>query len=115
MEIEGFKLPLVIFENVYVFPGIPEYLKLNFEAVKERFRGDPIHQRRLHVKEHESRIAALLEDTEKRYDVKIGSYPKVGRDMKVKVTIASRDKNQAESALQHIVDRLDPSVIIKID
>lgn len=113
--IEGFKLPLVVFENVYVFPGIPEYLKLNFEAVKERFRGESIHQGRIYIKERESKIATLLEETEERFDVKIGSYPKVGKDMLVKVTIDSMDKRQVDRALQYIKDRLDPTVIIKIE
>ena len=34
--------PVVVVENVYVFPGIPELLRKKFESVRERFRGVPV-------------------------------------------------------------------------
>ncbi|GBE31456.1 NMN amidohydrolase-like protein YfaY [bacterium BMS3Bbin05] len=113
----GLKFPLIVFRNIFIFPGIPEYLKVKFEAIKERFREEPFHVRTLYVKMFEADIAPLLENTLKRLkDIKIGSYPMVVKDgPRIKITIESKNKAETDKALNFIKENLDPSVIIKIE
>ena len=49
--------PLVVVENVYIFPGIPELLRKKFESARERFRGVPFVLKRVYVTRMESEIA----------------------------------------------------------
>ncbi len=111
------KFPLIEFRNIFVFPGIPEFLKLKFEAIKERFREDPFHVRTVHVNMQESEIAILLEDTLRQFgNVKIGSYPKIQPDgCKIKVTIESKVKEDVDNALDYLTHRIGSSAIIKIE
>jgi molybdenum cofactor synthesis domain-containing protein len=112
----GLKFPLIEFRNTFIFPGIPEYLKTKFEAIKERFREEPFYLREIHVRMFESDIAPLLEETLKKYsDVKIGSYPKIEKDgHKIKITIESKDAGEVDKALEHIRTHVDASSILQI-
>ena len=49
--------PVVIIENVHIFPGIPELLRKKFESIRQRFKGVPILLKRVYVKRRESEIA----------------------------------------------------------
>ena len=35
--------PQLQFHNIFIFPGIPEFLKIRFSGIKERFRTTPNH------------------------------------------------------------------------
>ena len=39
--------PVVIVENVHVFPGIPKLLQKKFHSIKDRFSGVPFQLRRM--------------------------------------------------------------------
>ena len=54
--------PLVVVENVYILPGIPELLRKKFESARERFRGVPFVLKRVYVTRMESEIAEHLHD-----------------------------------------------------
>jgi len=114
---KGLKFPLILFRNIFIFPGIPEYLKVKFEAVKERFREKPFHLRRIHVRKVEADIAPLLEKTLAEFPaIKIGSYPVVEPGgQRIKITIESKDREEVEKALDFIRSRLDPSSIIETE
>lgn len=105
--------PLIVFRNVFIFPGIPEYLKNKFEAIKETFREKPFYSRTLCVNQHESNIAHILGDAEKLFEsVKIGSYPSVGKGtMRIKIVIESKDGEIVDKAFDYIKNLLDPNTI----
>ena len=52
--------PVVIVENVHIFPGIPELLRKKFDSIRDRFQGVPVLLKRVFVKRMESDIAASL-------------------------------------------------------
>ena len=52
--------PIVIVENVHIFPGIPELLQRKFESMRERFRGIPFELKKVYVRSAESDIAESL-------------------------------------------------------
>jgi len=109
--------PLVVVENVYIFPGIPELLRRKFESIRERFRGVPFLLKRVYVRRHESDIAdslhALLGDFP---ELLLGSYPKVGTEsFHVLLTLESRDAGYLQSALDSLLERLPAEAVTKVE
>jgi molybdenum cofactor synthesis domain-containing protein len=84
--------PLVLFRNVFIFPGIPQYLEEKFAAIKERFRCPQCHLRKLFLKANESDIAETLNGiVAKNAEVAFGSYPVLeNSEYTVMVTAESR-------------------------
>ena len=73
--------PVVIVENVYVFPGVPELLRKKFDSIRDRFRGEPFLLKNVYVKRRESDIAAELNDLLREFpELLLGSYPKIGEE-----------------------------------
>ena len=46
---ETVRFPTVMMRNVYVLPGVPEIFRAKFEALRERFRDQPIHLKNVFV------------------------------------------------------------------
>jgi len=109
--------PVVVVENVYVLPGIPELLRKKFESVRERFRGVPVLLKRVFVKRRESDIAgeliALLDEFP---ELMLGSYPKIGEEsFHVLLTLESRDAGYLQRALDALLVRLPDDSIHKVE
>lgn len=109
--------PVVVVENVYVFPGIPELLRKKFESVRERFRGVPVLLKRVFVKRRESDIAAELNALLEQYpELMLGSYPKIGEEsFHVLLTLESRDAGYLQRALDALLVRLPADSIHKVE
>src|SRR5512145_666026 len=43
------RFPTVLMRNVYVLPGVPEIFRAKFDAIRERFRDQPIHLKNVFV------------------------------------------------------------------
>lgn len=113
----GLAFPLIVFRNIFIFPGIPKYLKIKFDAIKERFRDRPFYSRVIHLNCHEAEIAGTLEEAEKKFrPVRIGSYPIIGEEtLHVKVTIEAKEKEPVENALEFIKTNIDHEKIISLE
>ncbi len=109
--------PVVVVENVYVFPGIPELLRKKFESVRERFRGVPVLLKRVFVKRRESEIASTLNDLLREFpDLLLGSYPKIGEEsFHVLLTLESRDAGYLGRALDSLLGRLAADAVFKVE
>jgi FAD synthetase len=109
--------PVVVIENVYVFPGIPELLRKKFESVRERFRGVPVLLKRVFVKRRESDIAAELNALLAQFPaLMLGSYPKIGEEsFHVLLTLESRDAGYLQQALDSLLQRLPSDSIYKVE
>lgn len=111
-------LPLILFRNIYILPGIPEYLREKFHVITRLiFSGAPPVMKKVYLTEYESRIAPLLNEIVREFqNVKIGSYPAVHRkDYRVMVTMESRDEECLRSAVQSLLCGLSPDKIVRID
>jgi len=53
--------------NVYVLPGVPEIFRQKFDAIRERFRDDPIHLKNVFVRIGEGTLAAHLNELLRHY------------------------------------------------
>jgi len=109
--------PVVVVENVYVFPGIPELLRKKFDSVRERFRGVPVLLKRVFVKQRESDIASALNALLVEFpDLMLGSYPRIGEEsFHVLLTLESRDAGYLQRALDSLLTRLPEDSIYKVE
>ncbi|MDH3518908.1 MAG: molybdopterin-binding protein [Myxococcales bacterium] len=109
--------PLVVVENVYVFPGIPELLRKKFESVRDRFRGVPFNLKRVYVTLMESAIAEDLSDLLREFpDLLLGSYPRIQEEsFRVMLTLESRDACYVQRALESLLARLPADAIHKVE
>ncbi len=111
----GMRWPVLVVENAFVLPGVPELFRGKFEAIRERFRAEPFHIRALYTREDEFDIAPRLDRVAANHpDVEIGSYPTFTReDYRVKITIESKEEEAVERARRALVDMLDPSALVQ--
>jgi molybdenum cofactor synthesis domain-containing protein len=109
--------PVVVVENVYVFPGIPELLQKKFDSIRTRFQGVPFVLKRVYVRRKESDIAhelnALLEA---HPELMLGSYPRIREtEYQVLLTLESRDAGYVQRALDALLARLPADAVHKVE
>lgn len=111
------RFPLVAFRNVFVFPGIPEYLRTKFAALRERFRSEPIILRKVYIKGLESDIAAELNAIVAAFpDVVFGSYPVVDNpEYGILVTIESRNPDALGNAVHAFLGKLPADRLVRTE
>jgi molybdenum cofactor synthesis domain-containing protein len=109
--------PLVVVENVYIFPGIPEALRKKFEAASDRFSGVPYVLKRVYVKNSESDIVETLNALLEVFpDLILGSYPKLREaSYQVLLTLESRDEDYVQRALDRLLADLPERAIHKVE
>jgi molybdenum cofactor synthesis domain-containing protein len=109
--------PVVIVENVHIFPGIPKLLQKKFHSIKDRFRGVPFQLSRIYVTKRESDIADQLNELLVEFpDLMLGSYPKIEeRDYRVLLTLESRDGDYLMRAQESLLARLTDDAVFKVE
>jgi molybdenum cofactor synthesis domain-containing protein len=109
--------PLVIVENVYILPGVPELLRKKFESARERFRGIPFVLKRVFVKGRESEIAPTLHELLRQFpELLLGSYPRIREEaFDVMLTLESRDAGYVQRALDVLLERLPAESIHRVE
>jgi molybdenum cofactor synthesis domain-containing protein len=109
--------PLVVMENVYIFPGVPELLRKKFEDARERFRGVPFVLKKVFVKARESDIAPMLNELLQEYPaLMLGSYPRIGQEsFQVLLTLESRDAGYVQKALDTLLEKLPDASIHRVE
>ena len=108
--------PLVMFRNIFVLPGIPEYLKNKFSLVKERFRCPAFYLRRLFLNANESDIAEALNTivAESR-DVSFGSYPVLGNpEYQIIITAESKSEDAVNRSMDELLRRIPENIIVRV-
>lgn len=85
--------PVVVFRNVYIFPGVPSILRQKFAAIRETFRQPPFHLATLEVDLDEGLLAGHLSALLGRFPgLTVGSYPQLSSGgPHVRVTLESKD------------------------
>jgi molybdenum cofactor synthesis domain-containing protein len=96
----GLWFPVVVVENVFVFPGVPEILRRKFTHIREMFRDFPYHLREVFLRADEGQISGALHAVLARFpDLILGSYPYFdNRPYTIKLTLESKDAGYLESA-----------------
>src|SRR2546422_7935799 len=113
---ETVRFPTVLIRNVYILPGVPEVFRQKFEAIRERFRDQPIHLKNVFVAIGEGTLADYLNRLLVDFPLLLlGSYPEFSNpEYKVKVTLESRDRGYLEGALAEFLRRLPNDALVKV-
>ena len=109
--------PIVVVENVHVFPGIPELFQRKFESIRERFGGVPFQIRKVYVRNYESDIAEHLNALLGEFpELHLGSYPRISQpEYRVMLTLESRDVDYLERSLASLLERLPSDGVVRVE
>lgn len=111
-------LPMIVFKNIYILPGIPKCLQRKMTLIKRILgSGRPPYVKKVYVNEHESMIANTLSDMASRdYSIKIGSYPTMDNlEYRVMVTFTGYDKDRLDQSVRRFVDSLSDKKVVRIE
>jgi len=113
---ESLRFPTILMRNVYILPGVPEIFRQKFDALRERFRDQPIHLNNVFVRIGEGALAEHLNGLLAAFPLLLlGSYPEFSNpEYQVKVTLESRDRGYLEQALTDFLARLPAEVVVKV-
>lgn len=116
IEVGDTAFPVVVFRNVYIFPGIPEAVRRKFKCIRERFREQPFILRRIFLRCDEGQIAGNLNGLMTQFpELLLGSYPILHNpDHNVELTLESKSGEYVERALRFLLDCLPPQAIVRI-
>ena len=117
LDVGGLWFPVVVVENVHIFPGIPELFEKKFLSIADRFSGVPFVLRKLYVRENESDIADALNTLLREFpELMLGSYPRINEEhYRVMLTLESRDESYVDRATQSLIAALPDDAIYKLE
>jgi FAD synthetase len=117
LDVGGLWFPVVVVENVHIFPGIPELFEKKFHSIRDRFSGVPFVLRKLYVRENESDIADTLNSLLREFpELMLGSYPRINEEhYRVMLTLESRDEAYVDRATETLVKNLPADAIYKVE
>jgi len=113
---ESVRFPTILMRNVYILPGVPEIFRRKFDALRERFRDQPIFLKNVFVSIGEGTLADHLNALVREYpELLCGSYPEFSNpEYKVKVTLESRDLAFLDRALAELLKRLPADSVVRV-
>ena len=116
IDFSDMSFPLVKFRNIFVFPGIPEYLRNKFSLLKERFRSSAFYLRRLFLNTNESDIAGILSTVvAENRDVSFGSYPVLGNpEYQIIITAESKSETAVSRSMDEFIRRIPEDIIVRV-
>ncbi len=98
-------VPGAVVENVYVFPGFPEELRVMFDLVADEFAGETVSAT-LYTPTPEGALTNILREADDRFDVAVASYPtKLDQPARVKVT--GEDRSHVAEAITWLDARIE--------
>jgi molybdenum cofactor synthesis domain-containing protein len=111
------RFPLVVFRNIFIFPGIPQYLREKFGLIKERFRCAAIYLKKLFLNAEESDIAAALNKiVGGNCDVSFGSYPILDNpEYRIVITAESRYEEALTKAVGELLAELPEHIVVRTE
>lgn len=110
-------LPLVVFRNIYLLPGVPRLFAAKMRALRAELKGEPPQLRHLYLNSDESRIAPLLSQVDQEFPtVKIGSYPRFeAGDFRVWVTVEAATATDVEAAVGRLLELLPADEVVRVE
>jgi molybdenum cofactor synthesis domain-containing protein len=110
-------IPLVVFRNVYILPGIPRLFQAKLGALRGELEGRPLTVRSVYLRSDESQIAALLGQAAEEFrSVKIGSYPRTeNEDHRVWITVEADDLATVRAAVTRLLELLPDDDVVRVD
>ncbi len=109
--------PTLVVSGVVMLPGVPSFMRQQFERVAHLLGGTPYHLVSLYLSWGEDQLARpLAAVAEARPEVEIGSYPRFDRaDHRVRVTVEGRDPEAVRGAALAILAAVAPEALVRAD
>lgn len=109
------RFPTLAVENVVMLPGVPQFLRLQFDGVAAELRGSPFRLASLYLSLGEDRLAPLLDRVALAHpQVEIGSYPRFdAADHRVRVTLEGKDEGRVRAALEAVLALLPREAVVR--
>jgi molybdenum cofactor synthesis domain-containing protein len=110
--------PLVVKENVWILPGVPEIFRSKLSVVRELIVGPrPFASRAAFTNLDEGALKPLIDRVVQTHGtVEVGSYPKwFDKSYKTKVTFDSRDEAAVDSAFEAFVGSLPEGALVRVE
>ena len=109
--------PTPVVENVVMLPGVPSFLRFQFEHVASMLEGEPFHLVSLYLRPGEDRLAEDLDRVARAHpDVEIGSYPRFDdADHRVRVTLEGRARESVRSAAHAVLAALPDGAVVRTE
>jgi molybdenum cofactor synthesis domain-containing protein len=111
------EFPTLVVSRVVMLPGVPSFLRHQFDRVAHLLGGAPYHLANLYFSWGEDLLAGpLAAIAEAHPEVEIGSYPRFDRaDHRVRVTVEGRDPSSVQAVARAIVAAVAPGVLVRAD
>lgn len=112
--------PIIAVRNVYVFPGVPQFLEKDFDVL-EHLLAPTKKQFFLHniyLSVDETAVASILDEVDRtfRETVHVGSYPDFSSaEFKVKVTLESESLDNLKQAWEFLLEKLPKEIIVRTE
>jgi molybdenum cofactor synthesis domain-containing protein len=109
------RFPTLAVENVVMLPGVPQFLRMQFDHIAPDLRGSPFRLASLYLALGEDRLAPLLDRVALDHPlVEIGSYPRFDdADHRVRVTMEGKDLERVRAALEALLALLPPGALVR--
>lgn len=114
--------PLISAHNVYIFPGVPQFLEKEFAVLENLLLISNSKKqfvlRKIYLSADETAIASILDEVDEKFKgtVHLGSYPDVcNQEFKVKLTVESDSVDGLEEAWHYLLARLPKDLIVKTE
>ena len=111
------EFPTLVVSRVVMLPGVPSFMRQQFERVAHLLGGTPYHLVCLYFSWGEDRLALpLAAVAEAHPEVEIGSYPRFDRaDHRVRVTVEGRSPEAVRGATLAILSAVAPEALVRAD
>jgi molybdenum cofactor synthesis domain-containing protein len=109
------EFPTLVVSRVVMLPGVPSFLRHQFDRVAHLLGGAPYHLVSLYFSWGEDLLAAPLGAVAEDHPrVEIGSYPRFDRaDHRVRVTVEGRDATAVRAASGAILAAVAPDALVR--
>jgi len=100
--------PQIQFRNIYIFPGVPEFLRVKFEAIEDRFQGTVQICKVIDLEVNEGEIVEVLQKTLEEYPaISLGSYPNFSnKKYRVRLTVEHHDEKFVGEVYDYLRENL---------
>jgi molybdenum cofactor synthesis domain-containing protein len=110
--------PVVSVRNVFVLPGVPEFLRSKFQVLRSRLKqANGFVLKQIFVRAGEEKLAELMRATQDALPgLEIGSYPRFDtEEYRVKITVESRDPGLVDLAMERLLGGIEARDIVRIE
>lgn len=109
--------PITRVRNIYVLPGVPEFLRAKFNFIKAGLADRPIVLRQVWVRVGEDAVGDHLREVLAAVPgLEIGSYPRFDTpEFKVKITIEAKDAALVDRGVAELLRRVPAGDVVRVE